>query len=84
MPIDINTLSNIFQLLVGQKALDFKLDNIRFIIDNTANKRYFLFGDYTQHDMEIYTEIALLYPQSILKIYVCQTSDSTSLDQKEM
>jgi phosphatidate phosphatase APP1 len=61
------------QLLKPKKGKDFKLKVIRRIIDNSPDKKFILLGDDTQQDMMVYTNIAKLYPDKILKIYIRKT-----------
>ena len=72
------------QLVNPKKDVNFKIDNIRFLIKNTGNKKYVLFGDDSQRDIEIYTAIAIDFPQRILKIYIRQTKSKILLKQKRM
>ncbi len=69
------------QLLKGKKGKDFKLDRIQFIIDNSSNKKFILFGDDTQKDMEVYQIIAQTYPEKIARIYIRQTK--MNVDQRK-
>lgn len=75
---------NLFQLLNPKKDINFKIDNIRLIIKNTADKKYVLFGDDGQLDIQIYSEIARSFPHRILKIYIRQTHSKISAHQKQM
>ena len=61
------------QLLKGKKGKDFKLDRIQFIIENSNDKKFILFGDDTQKDMEVYQIIAQTYSEKIARIYIRQT-----------
>lgn len=73
-----------FHQLFGPKKGDFKIDNIRFLIENTGTKNYVLFGDDSQLDMNIYSKIAKDYPKRILKIYIRQTKPIILPNQKQM
>ena len=64
---------NFKQLLKGKKGKDFKLNNIQYLIENSNNKKFILFGDDTQKDMEVYAIIAKTYPGKIARIYIRQT-----------
>lgn len=64
---------NFRQLLDGKKGKDFKLNHIKFILENSTNKKFILFGDDTQKDMEVYKIIAQTYPKQIARIYIRQT-----------
>ena len=72
------------QLLDPKKGVNFKIKNIRFLIENTTTKKYILFGDDSQRDMEIYYNITKEFPQRILKIYIRQTKPKILLSQKRM
>jgi len=64
---------NFKQLLKGKKGKDFKLNNIQYLIDNSNDKKFILFGDDTQKDMEVYEIIAKTYPEKVARIYIRQT-----------
>lgn len=72
------------QLFNPKKGRDYKLNNIWFILKNTRTKKFVLFGDDSQKDMEVYTEIALEFPERILKIYIRQTKRKVLPYQKRM
>lgn len=61
------------QLFHPKKGHNYKLNNIRFILKNTGAKYFVLFGDDSQKDMVVYSEIAKEFPERILKIYIRQT-----------
>ena len=50
-----------------------KRNAIKSIIDLSRDKYFVLIGDDTQKDMDVYYEIAKLYPNQILKIYIRKT-----------
>ena len=66
---------NYLQLFKGKKGKDFKLKNIQFILRQSINKQFFLFGDDTQKDMEVYRLIADSYHDQIARIYIRQTKN---------
>ena len=72
------------QLLNPRKMHNFKINNIRFILENSGTKGFVLFGDDSQRDMEIYSEIAKEFPEKVLKIYIRQTKKKVLLYQKRM
>ncbi len=72
------------QLFVSKKETNFKIKNIRFLIENTNPKNYILFGDDSQRDMEIYYNIVKEFPKRVLKIYIRQTKPKILLSQKRM
>ena len=69
---------NFRQLLKGKKGKDFKLNNIRFIIENSIDKKFILFGDDTQKDMEVYAIIAQTYQKRIARIYIRKTKKNVN------
>jgi phosphatidate phosphatase APP1 len=69
---------NFKQLLKGKKGKDFKLNNIQYIIENSNDKKFILFGDDTQRDMEIYAIIAKSYPKRIARIYIRKTKKNAN------
>ncbi len=73
-----------FRQLFYPKGVDFKIDHIRFLIEHSGSKNFVLFGDDSQRDIEIYSEIAKTYPQRILKIYIRQTKAIILPHQKRM
>jgi phosphatidate phosphatase APP1 len=75
---------NFFQLLFSKKPKDFKKDKIAFILQHSGSKKFILFGDDSQKDMEIYFDIANLFPKRILKIYIRQTKPTSKPKQTEM
>ncbi len=61
------------ELIKRKKGKDFKINNIQFILENSPDKKFILFGDDTQKDMEVYRIIANLFPNNISRIYIRQT-----------
>jgi len=80
----LTPFSNFYQLLFEKKDKDFKIESIRFLIGNSENKKYVLFGDDSQQDIDIYSKIAREYPRQIIKIYIRQTKNKISPYQKRM
>ncbi|MEN8201585.1 MAG: phosphatase domain-containing protein [Bacteroidota bacterium] len=72
------------QLIHPKKGRDYKYQRIRFLIENSANKRYVLLGDDTQKDMEVYTEISKEFPGRIVKIYIRKTRKRVSRRKQKM
>lgn len=70
------------QLLNPKKDKDYKINVIRFFFENTNQKKFVLFGDDSQRDMDIYTTVANEYPRRILKIYIRKTKTSSNTRQK--
>jgi phosphatidate phosphatase APP1 len=75
---------NFKQLLYGKKADNFKLNIIEFILENSPDKKFILFGDDTQNDIEIYTSIVKLFPNKIERIYIHQTIKSLNKQKKSL
>ncbi len=61
------------ELVKRKKGKDFKINNIQFILKNSPEKKFILFGDDTQKDMEVHRIIANAYPNNIARIYIRQT-----------
>ena len=59
-----------YQLFKTKGGKYYKELALRFMLDNSPDKRYVLFGDDTYHDIKIYSIIAGSYPGSILKVYI--------------
>ncbi|WP_235324571.1 phosphatase domain-containing protein [Pedobacter lusitanus] len=57
-------------LKTGKTGHEGKLMRIMRIIDAFPNQKFILFGDNSQRDTEIYTTIAIKYPESIEAIYI--------------
>lgn len=74
----------ILQLFHPKKDRDYKVKNIRFLIENSGTKDFVLIGDDSQRDMEIYTVIAKEFPKRIIKIYIRQTKLKILLLKKNM
>lgn len=73
---------NFRQLINEKKEKDFKLRNIQFILINSKNKKFILFGDDTQRDMEVYESIARNFESSVARIYIRQTKKSVNTRKK--
>lgn len=74
----------ILQLFHPKKDRDYKLKNIRFLIENSGTKDFVLIGDDSQRDMEIYTVIANKFSERIIKIYIRQTKRKILSHKKSM
>ena len=72
------------QLLNPKKGKTYKMDCIQSILDRSDNKFFILLGDDTQRDMEVYYEIARMYPRQILKIYIRRTGKELLRSKKRM
>jgi phosphatidate phosphatase APP1 len=60
----------------------YKEKALRFILDNSPDKRYVLFGDDTHHDIKIYSIIATAYPGRIIKVYIRKIKRYLSKSQR--
>ena len=60
----------------------YKDEALRFILDNSPDKKYILFGDDTHHDIQIYSVIAEAYPDRILKVYFRKIKPYLSKNQR--
>jgi len=69
---------NLKQLIINKKDKYFKLDSIKFIFENSGDKKFVLFGDDSQLDMEVYTHLAESYPGKVARIYIRQTRKSVN------
>jgi phosphatidate phosphatase APP1 len=75
------SLMNLFN---PHKGHDYKLNHIRFIMRNSADKKFYLLGDDGQRDMEIYLAVASEFPGRIANVFIRQTRSKKSSRQKEM
>ncbi len=73
-----------FRQLFKSKAANFKIENIRIILENSSTKKFVLLGDDSQKDMEVYASIVKEFPERIIKIYIRQTKHKVSKKQQEM
>ena len=64
--------------------MNFKKDTIRLIIENNGPKKYILFGDDTQKDLEVYSDIVKENAQRIQQVYIRQTKSGLSGDHKRI
>ena len=78
-PLLLTPFLNFKGLLKHKKGKDFKLSNIKYIIQNSPiHKKFILFGDDTQKDMEVYSTICNLFPDRIALVYIRQTKKKIS------
>ncbi len=64
---------NIRNLVISRKGNDFKINNIKYIIENSPGKNFILLGDDTQRDTEVYKHILELFPGRIVKVFIRKT-----------
>lgn len=73
-----------FGQLFKPKKHNFKIEKVRFVLKNSGNKKFVLFGDDSQRDMEVYSDIVKEFPERILKVYIRQTQRKILPYQKRM
>ncbi|OIQ29737.1 MAG: hypothetical protein BM564_05905 [Bacteroidetes bacterium MedPE-SWsnd-G2] len=71
--LNLTPYLKLHQLLDPKKGKDYKTNHIRFIIENSPDKKFVLIGDDSQRDMDVYTSIAKQFKPYIVKIYIRQT-----------
>jgi len=81
-PLLLTSYLKFQQLLRPKKGRNYKIDYIRFILENSKHKQFILLGDDSQRDVEIYTEIAQTYPNQIKQVYIRQTKEKPSNRQQ--
>ncbi|MFV0483232.1 MAG: phosphatase domain-containing protein [Bacteroidales bacterium] len=72
------------RLFNPQKGISSKLSNIIFIIENTDIDSFVLFGDDSQRDVLIYTDVVRMYPDKIREVYIRKTRSFISARRKRM
>jgi phosphatidate phosphatase APP1 len=80
-PLLLTPYLNLRQLFNAKKGKNYKLNFLKLICENLPHKKLVLMGDDSQKDMEIYTQVAKLYPEQILKVYIRQTGFSKNTEQ---
>lgn len=74
---------NFRQLFKPKKGRNFKINRISSILEGTGDKKFFLVGDDSQRDMEIYADAVEKFPNRIIKIYIHKTHHRSSQRQKK-
>lgn len=69
------------QLFNPKKGRDYKVNHIEFLLEHSGDKKFVLFGDDSQKDMEVYSDIAYKYADRLIKIYIRQTRSNRSKRQ---
>jgi len=82
-PLFLTPYLKFSQLFISKKN-NFKRKNIRFILENSGNKKFVLLGDDSQKDMTVYTAIIKDFPDRIIKVYIRQTKHKILPRQKNM
>jgi hypothetical protein len=72
-PIFLRSYRRAKQLLFPPERKDYKVNRIKRLMDHITDKKVVLFGDDSQHDFQIFTEIALAYPQRVRSVYLRKT-----------
>ncbi len=71
------------QLVRTKGGKNYKEKAIRFILENSSDKKFILLGDDTQYDMKIYHTITKSYPDKIIRIYIHKTRTALKGSKKE-
>jgi len=79
-PLLLTPFLNFKSLLRGKKDPDFKIKTIQSILEHSGHQKVVLIGDDTQHDLQIYAEIAKTRGSRIKKVYIRQTD--TRVDKR--
>lgn len=61
------------QLFSPKKAPNYKFNTIANILWKSANKQFILFGDDSQHDMDVYKQIIDNFPNRVVWVFIRQT-----------
>lgn len=81
--LNLTPYLKLHQLLSPKKGKDYKTNHIRFIIENSPEKKFVLIGDDSQKDMDVYTNIAKQFKSSIVKIYIRQTKRNSFVKNED-
>lgn len=73
-PLYLTPFLSFRDLIRNRKDPHFKVKTINFILDHAQHQRIILFGDDTQHDLEVYTEVARTHGSLVEKVYIRQTN----------
>lgn len=82
-PLFLTPYLNMYQLIRLKKGKDFKFKKISFLLENSDSKKYVLFGDDGQSDLETYLSIILQFPQKIISVYIRKTKKKLTPFQEE-
>ena len=67
----------------NNKDPDFKVKTINWLLRHSNHEKVILFGDDTQHDLQVYAEIARTHGTRIKGVYIRQTdADLDKTDSK--
>lgn len=80
-PLFLTPFLTFGELLSNKKDPDFKIKTIHFLLDKSSHQKVVLIGDDTQHDLQVYAEIARAHGSRIRKIFIRQTD--TRIDKRD-
>ena len=72
-PLFLTPFISFRELLRNRKDPDFKIKTINLLLEHSNHRQIVLVGDDTQHDLEVYAEIARIHGPRIRKIFIRQT-----------
>ncbi len=73
-PLLLTPFLSFKSLLHDKKDPDFKIKTIQFLLEHSGHQKVVLIGDDTQHDLQIYAEIAKTHGSRIKKVFIRQTN----------
>lgn len=73
-PLFLTPFISFGELLRNRKDPDFKIKTINLLLEHSNHQQIVLVGDDTQHDLQVYTEIARMHEARIRKIFIRQTN----------
>ena len=72
-PLFLTPFLDLRGLFQNKKDPEFKVKKINYLLAHSENEKVVLIGDDTQHDLQVYAEIAEVYGTRIKKIFIRQT-----------
>lgn len=72
-PLFLTPFLSLSGLLQNKKDPEFKVKKINYLLAHSENEKVVLIGDDTQHDLQVYAEIARAHGSRIKKIFIRQT-----------
>lgn len=73
-PLFLTPFISFAELIRNRKDPDFKIKTIKLLLKHSNHEQIVLVGDDTQHDLQVYAEIARSYGERIRKIFIRQTN----------
>jgi phosphatidate phosphatase APP1 len=73
-PLFLTPFISFTELIRNRKDPDFKIKVIKLLLRHSKHEQIVLIGDDTQHDLQVYSEIAKSYGDRIRKIFIRQTN----------